>query len=69
MDKSKINSNLEDKNYVLESPYRGVEKMRTTLNSTIGQEKDYNFSLPIFLGNIKIFFMIQKYINQNLCQR
>ena len=30
--------------------------MGTTLNSTNAQEKDYNFSLPIFLGNNKDFF-------------
>ncbi len=56
IDNSKINNNLEDINYVLESPYRGVEKMGTTLNNTIAQEKDYNFSLPIFLGNNNGFF-------------
>ncbi len=43
--------------------------MGTTLNSTIAQEKNYNFSLSIFFGNNKDFFMVQKYINQNLFQR
>jgi predicted RNA binding protein with dsRBD fold (UPF0201 family) len=53
IDNSKINSNLEDINCVLESPYRGIEKMELVLTKPILQEKD----LPIFIGdNCKGFF-------------
>jgi hypothetical protein len=51
IDNSIVNNNLEDINYVLESPYRGVEKLGVTQNKTCSKEKDETFYLPIYIGN------------------
>jgi len=60
IDNSKINNNLEDIDYILESPYRGVEKMGFSLSKTISQEKENNCYKPIYIGNnYKGYFCIK----------
>ena len=59
MNFSKINNNLEDINYILESPHRGVEKMGISLTKTIS--KDKNVYHPAFINNnYKRYFYIKK---------
>jgi hypothetical protein len=44
------NKNLEDIDYILESPYRGVEKIESPLSKTISSERNKNYN-PIFINN------------------
>lgn len=45
------NKNIENIDYILESPYRGVEKIESPLSETISSERNKNFYKPIFINN------------------
>lgn len=54
------NNNLEDIDCILESPYRGVEKIGNSLSKTISLEKNKNIYRPIFINdNYKGYFCIK----------
>ena len=56
------NYNLEDIDCILESPYRGVEKIGNSLSKTISQEKNKNIYRPIFINdNYKGYFCINNF--------
>ena len=54
------NNNLDDIDCILESPYRGVEKIGNSLSKTISREKNKNIYRPIFINdNYKGYFCIK----------
>ena len=65
------NNYLDDIDCILESPYRGVEKIGDSLSKTFSQENDKNIFRPIFINdNYKGYFCInnsseKKYVSLN----